>query len=266
MTLIVGLIAKDGIVITSDSRMTSGDAAMAATQSNDTVRKIFKITDHCGAAISGSGEMGVTLIEEFQKQALTLTGDEPDVKELAELFRKMCITKYADWFSRLPVESQLIPSFNVLLCGYEKNVNGQLAVPKILRILSVLQFSPMTTTTGFATLGIPTIANYLLNRLYLRNDITVEHALSLGAFCVVETGSQDGRVGGTLQAATFSNTDSFRELGEKEINQLCTKCDEVLRNSLQVSFYKEAPKEEPLNAIVEGDARPDTDAVKKDKK
>jgi 20S proteasome alpha/beta subunit len=260
MTLIVGLLAKNGIVITSDSRMTSGDASLSATQSNDTVRKIFKITDHCGVAISGSGEMGVTLIEEFQKFVNTNSNIEPDVQQLAEIFRTICMTKFGQWFSRLPADSQLIPSFNILLCGYEKAPDGS-SIPKILRINSVFQFAPMTTTTGFATLGIPTIANYLLNRLYVRDDITVEQALSLGAFCVAETSSQDGRVGGKLQAATFSDVDIFRELEEKEINQLNVRCNEILRNSLQLSLYKESPKEEPIVAIVEGVENPQTDAV-----
>jgi len=106
------------------------------------------------------------------------------------------------------------------------------------------------------------LANYLLNRLYVRNIITLEQALSLGAFCVIETGSQDGRVGGKLQATTFSVKKKFKDLDDKEINQLTIKCDEVLRNSLQVSFYKEHPKQEPLKAIVVGEEKPEMDAVR----
>lgn len=265
MTLIVSLIAKDGIAITTDSRMMSGNAATSTTQSNDTVRKIFKITDHCGVAIAGSGEIGVTLIEEFQRLVASLGNQDIDVLVLSEIFRNLCITKYTEWFKRLSPESSLIPDFSILLCGYEKNSDGILETPKIIRMNGAFQFAPMTTTTGFATEGIYTLANYLLNRLYVREDITLEQALSLGAYCVIETESQDGRVGGKLQAATFSNTTTFNELDEKAVNQLTTKCEEVLKNSFQVSFYKEHPKEEPINAIVQGEEKPQADAVQKRK-
>lgn len=263
MTLIVGLIAKDGIVLTSDSRMTSGNPAVASTQSNDTVRKIFRITDHCAMGISGSGEIGVTLIEDFQKEVDKLNNQLLTVMDVVERFRVHCSGKYESWFRRLPVESERIPGFNVLICGYADLVDEKLNNPKIIRMGSYTQFAPMTTTTGFATLGIPTIANYLLNRLYLREEITLDQALTLAAFCIIETESQDGRVGGDLQAAMLSNKDSFKQVDEKGVNELTTRCHEVLKNSFQVSFYKPEPKEEPLEAIVTGPEAPQQDATKK---
>ncbi len=263
MTLIVGLIARDGIALASDSRMTAGNPAVSVTQSNDTVRKIFKITDHCGMGISGSGEVGVTLIEEFQKNISSNSNNHLlTVSEITEQFRELCLARYTNWFRRLPVESERIPDFNILICGYSKKEGENLSEPKIMRLNSFTQFAPMTTTTGYATLGMPTLANYLLNRLYLREEIDLNQALQLAAFCIMETESQDGRVGGRLQAATFSNTTSFSELEEREINRLTIKCEELLRNSFQINFYKTEPKKEPSNAIVEGVEYPKKDAIK----
>lgn len=262
MTLIVGLIAKNGIVLASDSRMTSGDPTVASTQSNDTVRKIFRITNHCAMGISGSGEIGVTLIEDFQEEIDKQNNQLLTVIDIVERFRSHCCGKYESWFRRLPVESERIPDFNALICGYTKLVGGKLESPKIIRMRSYTQFAPMTTTTGFATLGIPTIANYLLNRLYLRNEIALEQALSLASFCIIETESQDGRVGGNLQAATLSDEEIFKEVDEKGINDLTVNCKEVLKNSFQVGFYKPNPKEEPLESIVTGPETPQQDAVK----
>lgn len=266
MTLIVGLITKNGIVLASDSRMISGNPAVASTQSNDTVRKIFRITDHCAVGISGSGEIGVSLIESFQEEINKLNNQLLTVMDIAERFRSHCCTRYESWFRRLPVESERIPDFNVLVCGYASLVDGKLTNPKIIKMISYTQFAPMTTTTGFATLGIPTIANYLLNRLYLRNEITLEQALSLASFCVIETESQDGRVGGNLQAATLSDQEVFKEIDEKGVNDLTISCQEVLKNSFQVGFYKPKPKEEPLEAIVTGPKTPQQDAVKNNTK
>ncbi len=261
MTLIIGLIAKDGIVITTDSRMSMGNPNAAATQSNDTVKKIFKITDHCAMGISGSGEMGVSLIEGFQKEFVN-EDQKITVIEICERFRLFCMERYRTWFEGLSIESGLIPDFTVLVCGYAVNNDDVLSDPKIIRLSSFRQFAPETTTTGFATSGIPTIANYLLNRLYLRGDITIEQALTLGAFCLSETKSQDGRVGGILQASTFSDFEAYTELSGKEINELTLLCEELIKNSFQVSFYKEQPKEELSQELVPGEQLPDEDAVK----
>ena len=262
MTLIVGIIAKNGIILATDSRMTSGNPTAASTQSNDTVRKIFKITDHCAMGISGSGEIGATLIESFRSEINQLNNQLLTVTDVVKKFRSHCCKKYEFWFKRLPVESNRIPNFNVLICGYANLAKGKLSDPKIIRMGSYTQFAPMTTTTGFATLGIPTIANYLLNRLYFRNEINLDQALSLAAFCIIETESQDGRVGGNLQAAILSHRKNFREINKREINNLTTRCQEILKNSFQVSFYKPRPKEEPLESIVSGPKSPQQDAVR----
>ena len=185
------------------------------------------------------------------------------VSEIAEQFRNLCLNSYSTWFGRLPVESERIPDFNVLICGYSSRQGENLSDPKIMRLASFTQFAPMTTTTGYATLGMPTLANYLLNRLYIREQINLKQALTLAAFCIIETESQDGRVGGKLQASTLSNTSSFSELDEKEINSLTNKCEELLRNSFQVNFYKTELKEESPKAIVEGQDYPKKDAVQK---
>ena len=58
MTLVVGIIAKDGAVLASDSRMTS-----SSISSNDTVDKIIKLGDNIAIGISGDGGLGVHLLK-----------------------------------------------------------------------------------------------------------------------------------------------------------------------------------------------------------
>lgn len=238
MTLIAGLIAKDGIILASDSRMTSGDPNTASTLSNDTVKKVFRITDHCGIALCGHGGIGTFLIETFQNKITSLKGREPGVIELSEEFRKTCLDTYNEWFKRLTSESERIPDFSVLMGGYSKAQNGVWREPKIIEMHSYLQFAPMATTVGFATAGIPTIANYLLNRLFIKDEINVKQALLLATYCVIEAESQDGRVGGKLQAAVVPNSGQFQDVTEKEINKISSKCGKLLRDSFQLSFYK----------------------------
>jgi len=71
---------------------------------------------------------------------------------------------------------------------------------------------PRKNPTGFDCIGIPIIADYLLNRIYEYGEVSVEHATEMAAFCIKETSSQDRRVGGPIQIATFSDTKNYSEL------------------------------------------------------
>lgn len=78
--------------------------------------------------------------------------------------------------------------------------------------------------TGFDCIGIPIIADYLLNRLY-EPEITIKQASTMATFCVKETGSQDNKVGGPTQIATFSNQLQFNVLSKEEVGDIEGKCE-----------------------------------------
>ena len=58
MTLVVGIIAKDGIVLASDSRMTTSKIT-----SNDTVEKIVNLNEKFAIGIAGDGNLGIHLLK-----------------------------------------------------------------------------------------------------------------------------------------------------------------------------------------------------------
>ncbi|MDD4908553.1 MAG: hypothetical protein PHJ00_05795, partial [Candidatus Omnitrophica bacterium] len=62
MTLAIAIIAKDGIAVASDSRVTSGDPR-GPTTVNDTVKKVFGLGDFCGLTLAGDGGLGASLID-----------------------------------------------------------------------------------------------------------------------------------------------------------------------------------------------------------
>ena len=239
MTLAIGIISNDGLALASDSRATIGDPR-GLTTVNDTVQKIFKITDFCGLAIAGDGGLAVSILDNF----LWKLKQEPDynnfsIDQIVDSLRNTCITKYNDWFPHLkPAER---PVLAMVVCGYRKNMEGKLDAPLIFSLVSLIHFAPSTDTMGFAAVGVVPLAIYLLNRLYTKSDIVLKSAVELAAFCIRETASQDGKVGGELQLASFSKDKPFNIYNEKEIEIVKGRCEELRRNLRNPLYAKEEP-------------------------
>lgn len=239
MTLAIGIIANDGLALASDSRATIGDPR-GLTTVNDTVQKIFKITDFCGLAIAGNGGLAVSILDIF----LWNLKQKPDynsysIDEIVGLLRNTCIVKYNEWFPHLRPEER--PFLAMVICGYRKNMEGKLEAPLIFSLVSIIHFAPSTDTMGFAAVGIDPLSIYLLNRLYTKSDIELKSAAELAAFCIRETASQDGKVGGELQLATFSKDRSFKIYDEKEIEIVKKRCEEFRKNLRNPLYAKEEP-------------------------
>jgi 20S proteasome alpha/beta subunit len=242
MTLAIGIIANDGVALASDSRATIGDPR-GPTMANDTVQKVFKITDFCGLAIAGEGGFAISIFDVF----LQSLKQKPDynnlsIDEIVDLLRNTSITKYNEWFPHLKPQER--PFIAMVVCGYRNSAGVRLDTPLIFSLLSIMHFAPSTDTMGFAAGGIIPLATYLLNRLYTKNDINLKAAVELAAFCIRETASQDGKVGGELQLATFSKDKPFMVYNEKDIEIVKKRCEEF-RKHLRNPFYaKEEPKGE----------------------
>lgn len=220
MTLTICIIAKDGMVLASDSR------ASSFLTSNDTVKKIFKLDDHHAVGIAGDGPLAMHLFELISPELNFRNG----VENLAEQMRQLSKSKFDDFFSHQTPKDR--PGLSIILAGCAKN--GE---QSIYTMGSNDNFVPRKSPTGFECIGIPIIANYLLNRLYER-DITVDHAAELATFCIKETSSQDNRVGGPIQIASFSIDKSYKEFSTEEIRAFEKKCDD-LQLGQKGKFYPE---------------------------
>jgi len=220
MTLTICIIAKDGIVFASDSR------ASSFLTSNDTVKKIFKLDDHNAVGIAGDGPLAMHFFDTISSTLNFRNG----VSVLAEQIRSLGKTRFDEFFShQIPKDR---PSLSIILAGYMPD-----GKPEIYMLNSNDNFVPRKSPTGFECIGIPIIANYLLNRLY-SPEITIKHAAELATFCIKETGSQDNRVGGPTQIASFSNSKQYAEFPRDEINNIESKCDQF-RLTQKGNFYPE---------------------------
>jgi 20S proteasome alpha/beta subunit len=222
MTLVIGLKAKDGVVIASDSR------ASSVITSNDTIQKIFKLGEHSAIGISGDGGLALYFLDQIKGGLI----HERGISDLAEQVRKEGKSKFNDYFEHLEPDKR--PVLSLLLIGY--NQEGS---PEIYTLRSSDNFVPRKGITGFECIGVPYIADYLLNRLY-ESDVKTEAGAEMCVLCIQETSSQDRSVGGPTHVATFSSTKSFQEMNSTEIEKLKQKAEQF-QISQKTRFYPEEP-------------------------
>ena len=234
MSLAVAIEASDGIVLAADSRATFGDPR-GMTAVNDTVQKIYRLSPRTAIALVGQAETGAALIQHITAGLAPQPG--ADVNAAAEAIRAIGNQFFVQWFGPPqfmmgPMGPAPVPRPDVwfLLVGY-----GTSGEPKIMSLGSTppYNFAPNLSTTGFATAGIVPLAVYLLNRLYKRG-LSLEIAKDLAAYCIIETASQDGKVGGPIRLAVARGNADIVILTEDEIAEVSTRADrhrETLRNS-----------------------------------
>jgi hypothetical protein len=127
---------------------------------------------------------------------------------------------------------------HIIFSGYRKYIGNASFIdsPEIFTLHSERNFAPHRwTLLGFTAIGITPLATYILNTLYT-NEITLKHALELATFAILETASQDGKVGKDIQLASFSLNEPFRIYSQDEIYKYIYQADRN-RNNLRKAFY-----------------------------
>ena len=236
MSLAVAIESADGIVLAADSRATFGDPR-GMTAVNDTVQKIFNPSSRTALAMVGAAEIGASIMQIIGTQLAPQP--DADVDVVADIIRNIGTEYFSQWFGPPqfvmgPAGGAFSPRPDVVfvLAGYD--ASGQ---AKILSLQSTLPFSfaPNLSTTGFAAAGVVPLAIYLLNRFY-RRGLALEIAEDLAAYCILETASQDGKVGGPIKAAVATRGQATRLLTDNEVSELldrATKHRETLRTSFE---------------------------------
>lgn len=163
MTLVLGLICKDGIVAAADSQLSMGDLKKTG------VEKIKR----CGFCLwAGAGD--VSEIQAVEKSVVSLPVEIKDranfenlaagIKQFVHLQRKDAVNRYMDIYGgKLPVN---IPGCEILLCGYDSGSNPRLGI--------ITGNGDLVEFDDYATIGIGRpFAQVLLKNLRL-NDYTKE--------------------------------------------------------------------------------------------
>lgn len=156
------------------------------------------------------------------------------ILDLAEQIRIKGKEKFNDFFEGSPLEKR--PHLELLLAGY---TNDPTPKAEIYKLNSTDNFVPRKAVTGFECIGIPYIADYLLNRLY-EPEIKVDAGEELCILCIQETEDQDARVGGATRVYTFSSTQTFQEISATDIEKLKEK-NKQFQIRQKSRFYPEDP-------------------------
>jgi 20S proteasome alpha/beta subunit len=225
MTLLVSLEGEDGIALATDSRATYGDPR-GVTAQNDTVSKLFKVSEQAAILLAGAGEIGNQIVEAVIQRSI------PEKKTTAtavmELYRTLATKMYGAWFKGVEAENR--PNISAVIAGYD---NGR--KPRIYLVDSNINFAPQLSSTGFMLSGIPQYALYILNRLYAREK-TAEELMHLATYAITETATQDGKVGGPVQALIIKADGSTVGLSTEAIEKIIT--DNTNRSDrLKTSFF-----------------------------
>jgi len=250
MSLAVAIEAGNGIVLAADSRATFGDPR-GMTAVNDTVQKIYLPSPRTAVAMVGQAETGAALLQHITLGLAAQPGANIDVT--AESFRTIGNQIFSQWFGAPvflvgPAGPVAAPRPDVwfILAGYDADNK-----PKIVTLTSSppFNFSPNLSTTGFAAAGIVPLAVYLLNRLY-RRALDIEIAKDLAAYCILETASQDGKVGGPIRLAVVRPGMNANILTEQEVSALVATTQSH-RETLRDSFLNRVPASAPAVSRVQ---------------
>ena len=218
MSLAIAIQTNEGIVVTSDSRGTFGDPR-GVTGANDTIQKVYGLTKYTAVAVAGANEIGATLLDLLIPiiQQRNFEGIDDILKAIRQLFKD----KYNEWFPHLPAMPSpqaphlQRPGLVVILAGY-RMTDSKPAQPMLYNLISQLEFVPSLSNYGFTVIGVPQYAIYLLNRLYSK-DMTLRSAIELAAYCISETATQDGKVGGAVQIAEITTKNGFKAYTKEEV-------------------------------------------------
>jgi len=238
MSLAIAIQTKEGIALASDSRGTFGDPR-GVTGANDTIQKVYGLNKYTSMAVAGANEIGATLLDllnpEIKKSELE------GIDEVLQATRELFKAKYNEWFPTLPsMPSPQAPHLQrpglvTILAGY-RLTNNKPTQAMLFTLISQLEFVPSLSNYGFAIIGVPQYAIYLLNRLYSKN-MTLKSALELTAYCISETATQDGKVGGPVQIAEITPRKGFQAYTEKEVAKILQENNKQSQ-SLKNLFFK----------------------------
>ncbi len=227
MTLVVCLKGKDGLVLAADSRGTIGDPR-GLTAINDSMIKLFKLSTYVGVLTYGQAELAAQLIQEMKK---TLSSEDLYISQIVSKTRNILRTRYNEWFKNFPQNERR----KVVVVGFIISRLEEDNSTKTYYSNSTLDFAPQLVVTGIAMGGVPQYATYLTHRLF-NSDMSIEEVIRLAHYVIIETATQDPKVGGPIRVAKITTENGFEVLNQSDINEI-KENNKNINKTLQHCFY-----------------------------
>lgn len=225
MTLTVGIIAKDGLVLASDSRMSNSISI------NDTVEKIIVLSDNISVGIAGDGTLASHIFDVIKRDnKLHL---KEGIHSVAEQLRSELSETFNKYYPNIPFKER--DELQILLAGYSID---DPPIPHLYILMSEDNFIPRQSPAGHNSIGVSHISQYILNRIYEKGKISSEQAAKLSVFCIRETSTQMKSVGGIIKVGMFSEKNKFALLPKPTVSNLFNQCKKM-QDFQKYRFYPE---------------------------
>lgn len=234
MTLALALRASDGLVLATDSRVTS-----PRLETRDTSEKFLQVSRDVGVMTYGMavpGYGGITRLVNETKVNQYSTFDQ--IAESASNLFKEEFEKWLDGTQDIPdeVKPQIRQSSGTLgfvVAGYDDVKTKQFRIMSYeapsFKIQEIAE-SPIFAAAQWH------IAQYLLEQIYYP-EISVSQLCDLAVFIFLETTTVENTVGGPIQLAIVTKSQGYQRLHEDDIQksienvqaQICSFRTELLR-------------------------------------
>lgn len=211
MSLAMALRAADGLVLASDSRVTSQE------ERRDTSEKFLQVNRDIGVLTYGAAVPGygaITELVEETKQHEYSTFDQ--IKEAAaEIFREE-LNRYFEE-EAIPEKDKSRIGLGFILGGYDHVSTNQFRIVSYksprFEAREILDYPPTFAAARWH------ISEYLLNKIYYP-EITVKQLAEMAVFLLLETTTVEETVGGPIQLATVTLEQGFQRLHPDDIREL----------------------------------------------
>lgn len=227
MTIVIGLICKNGIVLACDSQVEFHRAAPVKRINANKVHRLFKEKN---VAVAGAGTLtfinkAINLLrrsirerEEERKEKLSFL-EIIDVAEVVmSTLHKVYNIQRLTYIYERPIES-LMHAFPLMLGSTEGD-------NKYLFILH--EDGVAEDVEDYATLGSgAAYAEYLLSKLYDKN-LTTDNGKKIAIYVINEVGKIDPNVGGPINVVIIQDNE-IKEMERKEINEIVDRLDKIER-------------------------------------
>lgn len=225
MTLTVGILAKDGIVIACDSRMIS------SASSNDAAEKIFQLGEKVVAGIAGDGLLASHLFDLIKKE--NKIDFSEDIVYIAEALCERLAIAFDKYYPQLKPQER--NQLQIILAGYTKDAPP---LPSLYYLDSDDNFVPRQCMEGHQSIGNINVSQYILNRFYAKGNLLTEKAKLMSVFCIRQTMAETPKVGGKIKVAYFSDKKEFSIVNNNDVVKMIDRCRNM-QNRLRNNFYPE---------------------------
>jgi 20S proteasome alpha/beta subunit len=234
MSIVVGLKSQDGIVLATDSRVTSQSPEGTGRIHHDNVKKLWKVGDNMAvAAIGNIGGYQDRIISLMQNAIQHDKAEQASFSYLSDKFGECVMGDWIKWTSHIELSVLMSPLywFCFILAGYDQsakptmsliNWNGsqQICAPRLIQMPYYIAAVDYT------------IAEYWMKEIETYLPTAKDKMLiRIAAFLISESSILHDEIGGTIQMMLIKK-DSLREVTKSELDTTLEHIDKEGKSNL----------------------------------